>query len=85
MRPTLFAHPSGLRDFLDLVFISGRNAPDLASRAEIFKLIARQKGLNNVPGAEWVYRNSNYFLLDEIGSGENISDCPHYSPLLSHA
>jgi CubicO group peptidase (beta-lactamase class C family) len=57
---------SGFRDFLDLVFISGRNAADLASPAEILKLIARQKGLNNVPGDEWVYSNSNYFLLGEV-------------------
>lgn len=57
---------SGFRDFLDLVFISGRSAADLASSAEILKLIARQKGLNNVPGAEWVYSNSNYFLLGEV-------------------
>jgi CubicO group peptidase (beta-lactamase class C family) len=57
---------SGLRDFLDLVFISGRNAADLASPAEILKLIARQKGLNNIPGAGWVYSNSNYFLLGEV-------------------
>lgn len=56
---------SGFRDFLDLVFISGRNAADLASPAEILELIARQKGLNNVPGAGWVYSNSNYFLLGE--------------------
>src|SRR3984885_11748799 len=56
---------SGFRDFLDLVFISGRNAAD-ASPAEILNLIARQKGLNNVPGAEWVYSNSNYFLLGEV-------------------
>ncbi len=57
---------SGFRDFLDLVFISGRNAADLASPPDILKLIARQKGLNNVPGAEWVYSNSNYFLLGEV-------------------
>jgi CubicO group peptidase (beta-lactamase class C family) len=57
---------SGFRDFLDLVFISGRDATDLASPAEILKLIVRQKGLNNVPGAEWVYSNSNYFLLGEV-------------------
>jgi CubicO group peptidase (beta-lactamase class C family) len=56
---------SGFRDFLDLVFISGRDAAD-ASPAEILKLIARQKGLNNVSGAEWVYSNSNYFLLGEV-------------------
>ena len=57
---------SGFRDFLDLVFLSGRNAADLASPAEILKLIARQKGLNHIPGDEWVYSNSNYFLLGEV-------------------
>jgi CubicO group peptidase (beta-lactamase class C family) len=57
---------SGIRDFLDLVFLSGHNAADLASPADILKLIARQKGLNNVPGDEWVYSNSNYFLLGEV-------------------
>jgi CubicO group peptidase (beta-lactamase class C family) len=59
-------HTAGFRDFLDLVFISGRNASDLASPADVLQLIARQKGLNNVPGAEWVYSNSNYFLLGEV-------------------
>jgi len=68
---------SGFRDFLDLVFLSGRNAADLASPAEILKLIARQKGLNNVPGAEWVYSNSNYFLLGEVirhATGKSLKD-----------
>ena len=68
---------SGFRDFLDLVFISGRNAADLASPAEILKLIARQKGLNNVPGDEWVYSNSNYFLLGEVirrATGKSLAD-----------
>jgi CubicO group peptidase (beta-lactamase class C family) len=57
---------SGFRDFLDLVFISGRNAADLGSPADILKLIARQRGINNVPGEEWIYSNSNYFLLGEV-------------------
>jgi CubicO group peptidase (beta-lactamase class C family) len=68
---------SGFRDFLDLVFLSGRDAADLASPAEILKLIARQKGLNNVPGAEWVYSNSNYFLLGEVirhATGKSLKD-----------
>lgn len=57
---------SGFRDFFDLVFLSGRSAAEIASRADILKLILRQKGLNNVPGAEWTYSNSNYFLLAEV-------------------
>lgn len=57
---------SGLRDFLALVYLAGRNISDLSSPEEILKLIARQKGLNNVPGDEFVYSNSNYFLLGMV-------------------
>jgi CubicO group peptidase (beta-lactamase class C family) len=57
---------SGFRDFFDLVSLSGRNASEIASANDILKLIARQKGLNNVPGEEWIYSNSNYFLLAEV-------------------
>jgi len=67
---------SGVRDFLDLVFVSGRNAADLASPGDILKLIARQKGLNNIPGDEWIYSNSNYFLLGEVirrATGESLA------------
>jgi CubicO group peptidase (beta-lactamase class C family) len=59
-------HTSGLRDFLSLVYLSGRDISDLASSGEVLKLIARQKGLNNVPGAEFIYSNSNYFLLGVV-------------------
>ena len=67
---------SGFRDFLDLVFVSGRNAADLESPADILKLIARQKGLNNIPGDEWIYSNTNYFLLGEVirrATGESLA------------
>ncbi len=57
---------SGLRDFLALVYLAGRNISDLSSPEEILKLIARQKGLNNVPGDEFVYSNSSYFLLGMV-------------------
>jgi len=57
---------SGLRDFLSLVYLSGRNISDLSSPEAILKLIARQKRLNNVPGDEFVYSNSNYFLLGVV-------------------
>ena len=54
---------SGFRDFFALLYFSGHNASDFNSPTEILKLIERQKGLNNVPGDEWVYSNTNYFLL----------------------
>lgn len=59
-------HSSGLRDFLALVYLAGRNISDLSSPAEILKVIAGQKGLNNIPGDEFVYSNSNYFLLGVV-------------------
>lgn len=57
---------SGFRDLFDLISLSGRNPAEIESSADILELIARQKGLNNAPGAEWVYSNSNYFLLGEV-------------------
>lgn len=59
-------HTSGLRDFLDLVYLSGRDALDFNSPQEILKLITRQKGLNNAPGDEFIYSNTNYFLLGVV-------------------
>jgi CubicO group peptidase (beta-lactamase class C family) len=57
---------SGLRDFLALEYVSGRAISGLSSPDYVLQLIARQKGLNNVPGAEFVYSNSNYFLLGVV-------------------
>jgi CubicO group peptidase (beta-lactamase class C family) len=54
---------SGFRDFETLTLLSGRNLGALTSTGDVLKLIARQKGLNNAPGEEFVYSNSNYFLL----------------------
>jgi CubicO group peptidase (beta-lactamase class C family) len=59
-------HTSGFRDFLGLISLSGRNVSDLNSQEEILKIIARQRGLNNIPGDEWVYSNTNYFLLGVV-------------------
>lgn len=57
---------SGYRDFLDLTYLSGRNISALSSSDDVLTLIARQKGLNNLPGDEFVYSNSNYFLLGVV-------------------
>jgi CubicO group peptidase (beta-lactamase class C family) len=73
---------SGFRDLFDLISLSGRNPAQIASATDILKLIARQKGLNNVPGAEWIYSNSNYFLLAEVvvlGRGDR-GPFPHTYP-----
>jgi CubicO group peptidase (beta-lactamase class C family) len=56
-------HTSGFRDFLDLIYLSGRDALDFNSSEQILKLVSRQKRLNNNPGDQFVYSNTNYFLL----------------------
>lgn len=62
----LLHHTSGLRDFEALLDISGASLLDSHSASEIMDLVVRQKTLNNIPGDEWVYSNTNYFLLAEI-------------------
>ena len=54
---------SGFRDFFSLIYFSGHDAADFNAPAELLKLVESQRGLNNVPGDEWVYSNTNYFLL----------------------
>jgi len=59
-------HTSGFRDFEALLGLSGGSLLDFHSKEEIINLIVRQKNLNNVPGDEWIYSNTNYFLLAEV-------------------
>jgi CubicO group peptidase (beta-lactamase class C family) len=59
-------HTSGFRDFEALLDLSGGQLSDLHSKEEMLDLIVRQKGLNNIPGDEWIYSNTNYFLLAEV-------------------
>ena len=59
-------HTSGLRDFLTLLAFADRDGGDIHSQEEVVDLIARQKGLNNVPGERFIYSNSNYFLLGVV-------------------
>jgi CubicO group peptidase (beta-lactamase class C family) len=54
---------SGFRDLFTLIYLSGHDVADFNSKDQIFKLVVRQRGLNNVPGDEWIYSNTNYFLL----------------------
>ncbi len=61
-------HTSGFRDVLGLLDLSGRSALDLHPKAELIDLVARQKALNYDPGEEFLYSNTNYFLLAEAVS-----------------
>lgn len=62
----LVHHTSGLRDYLELGALSGRNLVDVWSVDGILELIARQEGANFAPGERYMYSNTGYFLLSEI-------------------
>jgi len=73
----LVHHTSGLRDYIHLVVLAGKDFRDHFSHADALQIIMRQKSLNSDPGARHVYGNSGYVLLAEIierVSGSSFGD-----------
>jgi CubicO group peptidase (beta-lactamase class C family) len=70
-------HTSGLRDIFGLLQFAGRNAEDIHPTAEFLDLISRQKALNFTPGDEFLYSNTNYFLMSVVirrATGKPLSE-----------
>lgn len=59
-------HTSGFRDVLGLLLLAGRNFEDIHPTAELLDLLSRQKALNYQPGEEFLYSNTNYFLMSVV-------------------
>jgi CubicO group peptidase (beta-lactamase class C family) len=59
-------HASGFRDILGLLLLAGRNFEDLHPTPELLDLLSRQKALNYAPGDEYLYSNTNYFLMSVV-------------------
>lgn len=59
-------HTSGLRDIFTLLFLAGRNAEDIHTTPELLDLIASQRSPNFMPGDEYSYSNTNFFLLGVV-------------------
>lgn len=60
----LIHHTSGLKDWGTIAELTGWERGTKTYRNEdALEICARQKTLNNVPGAEFVYSNSNYNLM----------------------
>jgi CubicO group peptidase (beta-lactamase class C family) len=59
-------HTSGFRDILSLLFLAGRNSEDIHPTNELLDLLSRQKALNFNPGDEFLYSNTNYFLMSVV-------------------
>ena len=62
----LVHHTSGLRDFWELVGLSGLRLDDGYSSDDMLAMAAHQRGLNFTPGAEYRYSNTGYLALAVI-------------------
>jgi CubicO group peptidase (beta-lactamase class C family) len=62
----LLNHTSGLRDYLTLMELAGINIDSVTTDEDALKMIVRQKALNFVPGSDWLYSNTGFFLLSVI-------------------
>lgn len=62
----LLHHTSGIRDYIDLLFMAGAQEEEVTTPADALAIIARQKQLNFTPGERFLYSNSGYFLLSQI-------------------
>jgi CubicO group peptidase (beta-lactamase class C family) len=59
-------HASGFRDVLGLLLLAGRNFEDIHPTPELLDLLSRQTALNYAPGDEFLYSNTNYFLMSVV-------------------
>jgi CubicO group peptidase (beta-lactamase class C family) len=62
----LLNHTSGLRDYLTLMELAGINTDSVTTDEDALALITRQMALNFVPGSDWLYSNTGFFLLSVI-------------------
>ena len=74
----LVLHTSGIRDYLELAFLSGKSDDaDYYTDQWVLDLLARQRETNFPPGTEYLYSNSGYLLLAHIVkrvSGQSLRD-----------
>ncbi len=73
----LITHTSGLREFLNLLLMTGRRLDhgDWIDRSEVIAIVQRQPALQNSPGAEWNYNNTAFglaALIVERTSGQDF-------------
>ena len=59
-------HTSGLRDWWELVGLSGLRYDDGYSSDDVFAMTVRQKGLNFTPGERYMYSNTGYVMLGVV-------------------
>jgi CubicO group peptidase (beta-lactamase class C family) len=59
-------HTSGLRDYLNLFPLAGRDDYYPISHEQILAMMSRQRALNFPPGEDYLYSNTAYMLLAQV-------------------
>ena len=62
----LLHHTSGIRDYIDILELSGVREEAVTGNREALDAIVRQRSTNFEPGAEFRYSNSGFFLLSLV-------------------
>ena len=62
----LMQHSSGMRDYIEVMYLMGARDDDKFFTREVMGLLARQDALNFLPGKRYLYSNSGYLVLGEI-------------------
>ena len=76
----LIYHLSGLKDYFSLLELNGKSYLDHLEADEVYELIKSQKELDFLPGDQFRYSNSGYFLLYliiEKVSGKSLKEFAH--------
>jgi CubicO group peptidase (beta-lactamase class C family) len=75
----LIHHTSGIRDYFELLVLTGWHDIDHLDNDRVVKLLARQRELNFKPGTRFLYSNSNYVLLAELVRRVSGQDLPEFA------
>lgn len=73
----LLHHTSGVRDYIDLLRMSGAHVDDVATARDAIKLLSLQQATHFSPGERHQYSNSGYFLIAlaiERASGQSMRE-----------
>jgi CubicO group peptidase (beta-lactamase class C family) len=62
----LLHHTSGLRDYFNLMLLTGWRLDEVVTQEDVLALVERQRALNFAPGQEHLYSNTGYMLLGLI-------------------
>jgi CubicO group peptidase (beta-lactamase class C family) len=76
----LLYHTSGIRDYMVLMWLTGKSFEDKFLNEDALEIIYRQSKLHFATGTRCVYSNSNYVLLAEIlkkVSGNSLTEYAH--------